>query len=139
MLAAEKPFAQISQRKRKAKSSKCAARLNVYVLEDLFRLIVLLRQRSRFFCQEVCGELARNLSIFGLFPRPFFLGQLGMLAKPRFFLEPLTIIEIISNDDMKTVSVCRLSEFSVGKFFPSNVAQGSHAPSPPERSLLLQR
>jgi len=46
-----------------------------------------------------------------------------MLAKQRFFLKPLTIIEIVTDDDMKLISLRPLPEFTVSKLIPIDIAQ----------------
>ena len=56
-----------------------------------------MRKCSGRFRPKVCGELARDLSVFRLFPRPFFLDELRPLSKDRVLLKVLAVVELVLN------------------------------------------
>ena len=58
-----------------------------------------------------------------------------MLTKQRFFLKPLTIIEIVTDDDMKLISLHPLPEFTVSKLIPIDIAQTGNPWAAPAGSV----
>ena len=62
-------------------------------------------------------EFALRSSASEFFPRPLFLHQLSILAKPCLLLKHLTVGKFVGDHHVKMVILHPLSELSVGKFF----------------------
>src|SRR5207247_9095703 len=89
-------FRKFPERKRESKSGKGPPRFHCYILRPLLGCIDFMRQRSRRFCQKICGEFARELSISCLSPRPFFLRQLWVRPEERCLHKDLAVRTLVS-------------------------------------------
>ena len=82
-----------------------------------------MRKSSGRFRPEVCGELARDFSVFRLLPRAFFLNEFRLLSQDRVLLKVMAALELVIDLNAKAIILDPLSKLSVGKLFHIRIQQ----------------
>src|SRR4029434_70730 len=98
LFAVQEAFAQIIQSEAKPKAGKRSTVFNFNLFGHI--LIILADVCAPDSRPQIHCDLSLGLSMFRLFPRPFFLNQLGLLSKLRMFLVDLAGGKFVSDHNV---------------------------------------
>src|SRR2546430_3858661 len=89
----------------------------------MFQLVLVALLRCRRLRAEVDRELANELDLFELTPRPFFLNQFRFLPEFGALFNALAGLELVNNSDVQSLAFEPLRKISVGELLATRVKQ----------------